>query len=78
MTAALGACPCSIGACWMKRGGPFSGTSLGLACKRRLQSRPQRELERCRVCAAAFRPLYRHSSGRSFSTRSIFLADRLL
>ena len=56
MTAALGASPCSIGASCIEGGGPFSGTSLGLACRRRPQSRPQRASEHCRICAAAFRP----------------------
>ena len=56
MTAALGASSCSIGACCIEGGGPLSGSSLGLAYRRRLQSRPQRALEHCRICAAAFRP----------------------
>ena len=56
MTAALGACPGSIGACWTERGGPFSTTSLRLVYRQRQQSRPERAIQRCRVCAAAFRP----------------------
>ena len=56
MTAALGASSCSIGACCIEGGGPFSGCSLGLAYRRRLQSRPQRAPEHCKICAAAFRP----------------------